>query len=92
MHVFLTSQDHTDTVNSIAWSPDGRLLASACDDMQLRLFDVHELSNQNLKFRKVELKQGPVGVGFGNDGGSLVAALRGRVILNGTDGQKQGQI
>eukprot|EP00878_Enallax_costatus_P010560 GHUV01011027.1.p1 GENE.GHUV01011027.1~~GHUV01011027.1.p1 ORF type:complete len:367 (+),score=82.44 GHUV01011027.1:462-1562(+) len=72
-----TLKGHTDTINSIAWSPNGRLLASACDDMQLRLFDMSDLSNQNLKFKKVKLKQGPVGVGFGNDGSSLVAALRG---------------
>jgi hypothetical protein len=37
-------QGHGDTINGIAWSPDGTLLATACDDMMLRLFDLHDLA------------------------------------------------
>lgn len=70
-------QGHTDTINSIAWSPTGRLIATACDDMEVRLFDIQELSSQNIKYKKIETKQAPLGVGFGNDGNSVVAALRG---------------
>lgn len=64
-------------INGVAWSPNGKLLATACDDMQLRLFDVAALSNQNPKFKAVKTPQAALGVGFGNDGSSLVAAVRG---------------
>ena len=31
---------HTDTINRIAWSPDGRFLASPSDDQTIRIWDV----------------------------------------------------
>jgi WD40 repeat protein len=67
-------------INAAAWSPSGRLIATACDDMQLRLFDVSALASQNIKFKWVKTSQAPLGVGFGNDGSSMVAALRGEPI------------
>jgi hypothetical protein len=70
-------QGHPDIINAAAWSPNGRLIATACDDMQLRLFDVSALASQNIKFKWVKTPQAALGVGFGNDGSSLVAALRG---------------
>lgn len=73
----LLRQGHPDVINAAAWSPNGRLLATACDDMQLRLFDVAELGSQNIKLKCVQGPQAALGVGFGNDGSSLVAALRG---------------
>lgn len=72
-----TLKGHPDVINAAAWSPNGRLLATACDDMQLRLFDVAELGSQHIKFKWVQAPQAALGVGFGNDGSSLVAALRG---------------
>eukprot|EP00879_Flechtneria_rotunda_P007547 GHRR01007917.1.p1 GENE.GHRR01007917.1~~GHRR01007917.1.p1 ORF type:complete len:307 (+),score=87.00 GHRR01007917.1:2753-3673(+) len=72
-----TLKGHADTVNAVAWSPDGKLLATACDDMQLRLFDIHDLTHPNPKFKWVKTLQIPLGVGFGNDNNSLIAAFRG---------------
>jgi WD40 repeat protein len=73
----ILSQGHPDIINAAAWSPNGRLIATACDDMQLRVFDVAQLVSQNIKFKWVKTPQAALGVGFGNDGSSLVAALRG---------------
>jgi WD40 repeat protein len=73
----MISQGHPDIINAAAWSPNGRLIATACDDMQLRVFDVGQLASQNIKFKWVKTPQAALGVGFGNDGSSLVAALRG---------------
>ncbi|KAG2482478.1 hypothetical protein HYH03_018585 [Edaphochlamys debaryana] len=72
-----TLKDHADTVHSVAWSRDGTLLASACEDMQLRLFDLGEVSNKNPKFKRVRTARIPVGVGFGDSADALAAAMRG---------------
>lgn len=42
---------HSDAVNGIAWSPDGTRLASACDDLTIRVFDLQDLSSKDPKFR-----------------------------------------
>lgn len=44
---------------------------------QVRLFDLHKLSSKEAGFKHHELRNTPLGVGFGNDGHSLVVALRG---------------
>jgi hypothetical protein len=35
---------HTDIVNSVAWSANGRALVTACDDLALRIFDTHDVA------------------------------------------------
>lgn len=78
------SQGHSDVVNGLAWSPDCRMLATACDDMAIRIFDVSDVTNNNPKFKFINTKQPPLAVGFGNDSNSVVAVLRGtRELVQG---------
>jgi WD40 repeat protein len=72
------AQGHGDVINGIAWSPNGKLMATACDDMHLRLFDLHKLAAKDPSFKHHEMRNTPLGVGFGNDGHSLVIAMRGK--------------
>jgi hypothetical protein len=52
-------------------------MATACDDMILRLFDLGKLAARDPSFKHHEMRNTPLGVGFGNNGHSLVVALRG---------------
>ncbi|GFR51981.1 hypothetical protein Agub_g14508 [Astrephomene gubernaculifera] len=73
-----TLKDHGDTVTGLAWSRDGRLLGSACEDMTLRLFDLGEdVGAKNPKFKRIRTARIPIGVGFGDSPDQLAAVLRG---------------
>lgn len=72
-----TLKDHADAVHAVAWSRDGQLLASACEDMQVRIFDLSDLANKNPKFRRVKTSKIPTGVGFGDAADEVVVAMRG---------------
>ncbi|KXZ48528.1 hypothetical protein GPECTOR_27g699 [Gonium pectorale] len=73
-----TLKDHGDTVHSLAWSRDGSMLATACEDMTLRLFDLSEdVGAKNQKFKRIRTPRIPVGVGFGDTPTNLAALLRG---------------
>ena len=41
-------EDHTDSVNAVAWSPDGRWLASVADDNTVRVWDPHHGSGREV--------------------------------------------
>jgi WD40 repeat protein len=72
-----TLKGHGDTINGVAWSPDAKLFATACDDMHVRLFDIHDLGGKDPKYRFIKTSYPPLGVGFGNESNHIVAALRG---------------
>ncbi|GLC40138.1 hypothetical protein PLESTB_000881000 [Pleodorina starrii] len=72
-----TLKDHADTVHGVAWSRDGQLLATACEDMTLRIFDMSDVSSKNPKFKRVRTARIPLGVGFGDSPDAVAAMLRG---------------
>ncbi len=75
------AQGHTDVVHGIAWSADGRGIATACADQTLRIFDVHDLTSNNLKFKWIKTQYPPLAVGFGNELSQVVAVLRGESLI-----------
>jgi hypothetical protein len=76
-----TLAGHTDAVRGFAWSADGRALATACDDLAVRVHDLAAPWAPKLPFRALELRGhgGPVDVAFaGQDSHLLFALMRGR--------------
>ena len=64
-------------VNGIAWSSDGMLVATACDDLYVRVFEVADATSKEPKFRRIKTPKAPLGVGFGDDGDTVAVLMRG---------------
>jgi hypothetical protein len=64
---------------SVAWSADGKVLATACTDNLIRLFDMSDPSSKDPKFRRIQTNGPAVGVGFGDTPEQMVAVLRGEL-------------
>ena len=54
---------HTDVVNMLSWSPDGRTLATACDDMTVRLYRFESVQSKSPHILRLPLdKERAIGV------------------------------
>ena len=79
-----TLTGHTEIINSIAFSPDGRLLASGSDDFTFKLWDVHHHQHiATLEHIPISGKTPShvISVAFSPDGASLATAGYGSVKL-----------
>ena len=59
-------QGHQDALTGFAFSPNGSLLATACEDRELRVFQIaDDVTSPKMSFWRTTLKQDPVDVAFG---------------------------
>ncbi|MEW5317650.1 MAG: hypothetical protein WDW38_008932 [Sanguina aurantia] len=72
-----TLKGHGDVVHGIAWSSDGLSLATACEDMYLRIFDVSDLASREPRFKRVKTAKIPLGVGWGDGPETLTTVMKG---------------
>lgn len=76
MHAYL--QGHADAVHGIAWSKDGKHIATACEDMYVRVFDLSaDVASKDPKFKRIKTAKIPQGVGFVQGADSVGVAMRG---------------
>lgn len=76
---------HGDAVTGLAFSADGRALATACEDRVLRVFDVSgDVTSQKIPYREFEmLRTGVRDVAFGSSSTQVVALTRGEAGAGG---------
>lgn len=73
-----TLKGHGDLVTGLGWSPDGRALATACEDRTIRVFDLSgSLTSSNVNFRRRAVTCGLVDVAFGQSANQLVVLTKG---------------
>ncbi|GAX85174.1 hypothetical protein CEUSTIGMA_g12592.t1 [Chlamydomonas eustigma] len=70
-----TLKGHGDVVHGVTWSSDSKLLATSCDDMMVRIFDLSDITNREPKFRRIKTPRIPVGAGFSDSKGEQVAVV-----------------
>ncbi len=66
---------HGDVVLGISWSADGQQLATACEDLYVRVFDVSDITNREPKFRRIKTARTPVGAGFADARGDNISVV-----------------
>src|SRR5205823_5266017 len=71
---------HADAVNAIAFSPDGRLLASSGAERGIFLWDVGDPARPVLLTRLPGHAGGVVSLQFGRDGHTLASGSRDRTV------------
>jgi WD40 repeat protein len=75
-----TLKGHTDAVTGIAFSSNGRGIASACADRVIRVFKLDDISAKSFKFLRLNLPSGsncPTKIAFGHGSSQLVIATEG---------------
>ncbi|GAQ88744.1 hypothetical protein KFL_004560050 [Klebsormidium nitens] len=73
-----TLKGHGDAVRGLAFTSDGRGLATACADGCVRVFKLEDLYAKSFKFLRINLPPGeiPVGVAFGEGASELVVGAQ----------------
>lgn len=77
-HLFVnTLKGHADAIVDLKWSHDGRSIITACEDMMVRVFNLHDPTNNNLVFKQFKVATVPLGVAFGDSVGQVVVLRKG---------------
>jgi WD40 repeat protein len=74
-----TLKGHADAVTGIAFTSNGRGLATACGDRIVRVFKLDDASSKSFKFLRINLPSGsscPTAVAFGEGASQLVVATQ----------------
>jgi hypothetical protein len=62
----------------VAWSADGKAVATSCADNLIRVFDMSDIRSRDPKFKRIRTDWNPLAVGFGDTPDQMVAVLKGK--------------